>query len=250
MGSARCAAWSRGGVHQGMQRGRALPARHPTCAPGNTGQLSSAPVPLLLRPRNPFSSLQRQRGASFSLSSRLHSTLPGSSAAAAPGARRLQSFRFGPVDTPYGQLRIGVDYQPASTVTILEQTTSPPALPQIIADYVGEGGSRAAARAAAAGSRPLRHAMSTAAVSPSALPQASVSAAPGPLDAGQPGTSPQHAVGRAGGSLPIRRSWSTSLRGVSPQRALSQPASELPSPTTAAQDTPYGSAPQAVSLDV
>lgn len=154
------------------------------------------------------------------------------------------------MDTPYGQLRIGVDYQPASTVTILEQTTSPPALPQIISDYVGggEGGSRAAACAAAAGARPLRHAMFSAAVSPSALPQASPS---GPLDAAQPGTSPQHAAaGRAGGSLPIRRSWSTSLRGVSPQRALSQPASELPSPTTAAQDTPYGSAPQAVSREI
>ncbi|KAL4430978.1 hypothetical protein ABPG75_006234 [Micractinium tetrahymenae] len=210
---------------------------------------------------------KRQRGASFSLGYRLHSTLPGSSAAAAPGARRLQSFRFGVVDTPYGQLRIGVDYQPASTVTILEQTTSPPALPQIIADYVGgdggggggrgEGAARAAARAAggpgaAASARPLRHAMSASVVSPSQLPQASPPAAADPLAAAQPGSSPQQAagsLGRAGSGWPIRRSWSTSLRGVSPHRALSQPHSELPSPTTpTAQDAPYGSAPQAVSL--
>lgn len=162
------------------------------------------------------------------------------------------------MDTPYGQLRIGVDYQPASTVTILEQTTSPPALPQIIADYVGGGGgsgeaSSRAARAGAGGSgasaaaRPLRHALSTSAVGPSALPQALTPTASGPPSAAQPGSSLHQAVGRAGGSWPIRRSWSTSLRGVSPHRALSQPPSELPSPTTGAQDTPYGSAPQAVS---
>lgn len=246
--------WCNSGARHSRRRQLAeahLPARVlllPTSAPHSSRVLKAWCVHCL-------PSLQRQRGASFSLGYRLHSTLPGSSAAAAPGARRLQSFRFGPVDTPYGQLRIGVDYQPASTVTILEQTTSPPALPQIIADYVGgggEGASRAGARAAAGSgatalTRPLRHAVSTSAVGPAAAPRASPPAAPGLLEAQQPGTSPQQAAGRARGTLPIRRSWSTSLRGVSPQRALSQPPSELPSPTTAAQDTPYGSAPQAVS---
>jgi len=101
------------------------------------------------------SPLQRQRGANFTLGYRLHSTLPGR-AAGASSARRLQSFRFGGVDTPYGQFRISVDYQPASTVTILEQTTSPPPLPQIIADYLGASGG-------GEGGAPLRHAMSASA---------------------------------------------------------------------------------------
>ncbi|KAI7836686.1 hypothetical protein COHA_009462 [Chlorella ohadii] len=101
-----------------------------------------------------YRACKRQRGANFTLGYRLHSTLPGR-AAGASSARRLQSFRFGGVDTPYGQFRISVDYQPASTVTILEQTTSPPPLPQIIADYLGASGG-------GEGGAPLRHAIAAA----------------------------------------------------------------------------------------
>lgn len=165
----------------------------------------------------------------------------------------MQSFRFGSVDTPYGQFRISVDYQPASTVTILEQTTSPPPLPQIIADYVGggsglavaaPGSSRGGAGSYGGGVLPLRHAMSASAFpgggqgqGPSP-PQPPLSSSPA---GGAPGSSPRP------GGMPIRRSWSTSLRGASPARTLSQPSSELPSPVSARDAMPYGSAPQAVS---
>lgn len=49
----------------------------------------------------------------------------------------MQHFDFSPIDTAYGQLRLSVDYQPSSTVHVLEQTTAPLALPQLISDYVG-----------------------------------------------------------------------------------------------------------------
>ena len=210
--------------------------------------------------------LQRQRGSNFTIGYRLHSTLPGSSAAAAPGARRMRTFKFGGVDTPYGQFRISVDYQPPSTVTILEQTTSPPPLPQIIADYVGSptssgrygGGDGATPQrrgsgsvAAAAATPPLRHAASASLVAPPS-PQQQAS----PLAAqqqkhqqAQPGSSPGSYTGSGGSGMPIRRSWSTSMRGASPQRLLSQPSGELPpsSPGPSARDMPYGSAPQTVS---
>jgi hypothetical protein len=198
---------------------------------------------------------QRQRGSNFTLGFRLHSTLPGSAAAAAPGARRMQRFQFGAVDTPYGQLRIGVDYQPASTVTILEQTTSPPPLPHIIADYVGSP------RGAGGGAQPaaqLRHAMSASACMGAQAPSPptptygrQLSGPPGLASPPppHPAGSPHSAPGRPAG-LPMRRSWSTSLRGASPHRTLSSPpCSELPSPV-AAREVPCGSAPQhGVSLE-
>jgi len=84
---------------------------------------------------------------------------------AAPARGRLLHFAFAPVDTQFGRLRMAVDYQaraplrpPAASkpargrrrgcergaraqasaaVTVLEATTAPPPLPQIIADYVG-----------------------------------------------------------------------------------------------------------------
>lgn len=203
-------------------------------------------------PRHPaLHSPQRQRGANFTLGYRLHSTLPGR-AGGAPGSRRLQSFRFGGVDTPYGQFRISVDYQPASTVTILEQTTSPPPLPQIIADYLGPSGSGSGG---GDGGPLLRHAMSASAFpgqagqarSPrqASVPPLPLSPSPSAaLQQVQPGSSPA-----ASGGRPIRRSWSTSLRASqSPHRGLlsHSPSSELPSPVSARGEQPYGSAPQPV----
>ena len=112
--------------------------------------------------------VQRQRGSNFTIGYRVSTTLPKRPPAAAAGAsaskgtnssssssssrRSLQHFDFAPVDTPYGHFKVSVSYQPASKVTILEQTTSPPPLPQIIADYVG--GVRPP------GQLPLRHTMS------------------------------------------------------------------------------------------
>ncbi|KAK9839293.1 hypothetical protein WJX81_005985 [Elliptochloris bilobata] len=55
----------------------------------------------------------------------------------APARGRLMHFAFSPIETPYGRLRMAVDYQASAAVTVLEQTTAPPPLPQIIADYVG-----------------------------------------------------------------------------------------------------------------
>ncbi|EFN59140.1 hypothetical protein CHLNCDRAFT_137965 [Chlorella variabilis] len=202
-----------------------------------------------------YRACKRQRGSNFTLGYRLHSTLPGAAAAAAPGARRMQSFRFGAVDTPYGQLRIGVDYQPATTVTILEQTTSPPPLPQIIADYVGGP----AARGGGSGRAPLRHAMSSAAEGwgagrgPSpptpthARQQRGALASPQAQQQQQQqqaGGSPGGGAERPGG-MPIRRSWSASMRGASPHRAPTYPPADLPSPASP-HDSPYGSTPQAL----
>ena len=144
-------------------------------------------------------------------------------------------------------MRLGVDYQPASAVTILEQNTSLPVLPQnLISDYVGGGtgssggGDRGNQTPRGSQTPRLHHAAS--APPPAASPQAGgVLAAAG--SAPPPGSSP-HSLGRSPSGGFIRRSWSTSMRGVSPQRPLSQPPSELPAPVS--QDTPYGSAPQAV----
>ncbi|KAK9823656.1 hypothetical protein WJX72_004459 [[Myrmecia] bisecta] len=97
---------------------------------------------------------KRNRGNSFSLSYRLSR---GRSAEAGPGSRigsRMQTFPFTPIETPYGSMRMGVDYAPSATVTILEQTTSAPALPQIISDYIGGGQGMA-------GRQPLRSSLST-----------------------------------------------------------------------------------------
>lgn len=49
----------------------------------------------------------------------------------------MQRFGFSPIEVAGGAVSIDVDFQPASTVNILEQTTSPPPFPQIISDYVG-----------------------------------------------------------------------------------------------------------------
>ncbi|RMZ56176.1 hypothetical protein APUTEX25_004600 [Auxenochlorella protothecoides] len=103
------------------------------------------------------------RRSAFSLGYRLHSSLPGgageggpersgsggggsaggsSSGPAGPGAaqarapRGLARFAFAPAETPYGRIRVSVDYRPASAVTVLEQTSSGAAPRLIIQDYV------------------------------------------------------------------------------------------------------------------
>lgn len=51
-------------------------------------------------------------------------------------ATHLRHFSFTPLDTPYGQFRMEVDYAPAAAVNFLEQSTSPKHQPEIISDYV------------------------------------------------------------------------------------------------------------------
>lgn len=56
--------------------------------------------------------------------------------AGAAKATHLRHFSFTPLDTPYGQLRIEVDYAPAAAVNFLEQSTTPNHQAEIISDYV------------------------------------------------------------------------------------------------------------------
>ena len=51
-------------------------------------------------------------------------------------ATHFRHFSFTPLDTPYGQFRMEVDYAPAAAVNFLEQSTSPKHQPEIISDYV------------------------------------------------------------------------------------------------------------------
>ena len=51
-------------------------------------------------------------------------------------ATHLRHFSFTPLETPYGQFRMEVDYAPAAAVTFLEQSTSPQHPAEIISDYV------------------------------------------------------------------------------------------------------------------
>lgn len=48
----------------------------------------------------------------------------------------LRHFSFTALDTPYGQLKLEVDYAPAAAVNFLEQSTSPGHQPDFIPDYV------------------------------------------------------------------------------------------------------------------
>ncbi|WIA19787.1 hypothetical protein OEZ85_005698 [Tetradesmus obliquus] len=59
-----------------------------------------------------------------------------SAAAAGHGGGRMCQFTFSPVDTASGQFGITVEYQPATTVHFLEQSTVLPCTPRIISDYV------------------------------------------------------------------------------------------------------------------
>lgn len=240
-------------------------------------------VPVPLHPaaaglQLPFvSHLQRQRGSNFTIGFRVSGTLPrragtdSSSVAPAPaaagsagassrprgsGRRSLQQFEFAPVETPYGQFKVSVAYQPASRVTILEQTASPPPLPQIISDYVGGG--------RAPGQLPLRHTMSASLCSEQqgvqgqrALRGGAASAAStahaGPQGAPASPSGQMQRQSSAFTPLP-RHSWSSSAMRISPNRLCSphhpqqHPGAQL-SPFANREGpggTPYGSAPQLV----
>ncbi|GAB4817644.1 hypothetical protein N2152v2_004690 [Parachlorella kessleri] len=231
---------------------------------------------------------KRQRGSNFTIGYRVSTTLPkrppvaagastskaaSSSGSSSSSRRSLQHFDFAPVDTPYGHFKVSVTYQPASKVTILEQTTSPPPLPQIIADYVG--GVRPPGRL------PLRHTMSASlctALQQQQQPQqaalaagasgavqlraAAVGTRSTAMAASPPwltaGGTPQSAAGlqrQASAFTPLpRHSWSSSAMRVSPHRLVAPlqlqfaaPSGGMPhSPFDARgiPPTPYGSAPQ------
>ena len=51
-------------------------------------------------------------------------------------ATHLRRFSFTPLETPYGQLKLEVDYAPAAAVTFLEQSSRPQQQAEIIPDYV------------------------------------------------------------------------------------------------------------------
>lgn len=51
-------------------------------------------------------------------------------------ATHLRHFSFTPLETPYGQFKLEVDYAPAAAVNFLEQSTSPQHQAEIISDYV------------------------------------------------------------------------------------------------------------------
>uniref|UniRef100_A0A1D1ZWK9 Autophagy-related protein 13 N-terminal domain-containing protein n=1 Tax=Auxenochlorella protothecoides TaxID=3075 RepID=A0A1D1ZWK9_AUXPR len=219
------------------------------------------------------------RRSAFSLGYRLHSSLPGgageggpersgsggggsaggsSSGPAGPGAaqarapRGLARFAFAPAETPYGRIRVSVDYRPASAVTVLEQTSSGAAPRLIIQDYVGGGGAAGALRgragpAGASAPRAVDRAEDRGAAGPRhapLLPRPSAPAAMPGLEAGaggsprvDPGPGLARAataavgVGPARGAGPAahrpgaapapslrRSSWSTGAARLSPSR--------------------------------
>ena len=49
---------------------------------------------------------------------------------------QMEHFQFAPIHTPYGQFKLAVEYRPASTISVFEQSTAPVPRPQIIADYI------------------------------------------------------------------------------------------------------------------
>lgn len=51
-------------------------------------------------------------------------------------ATHLRHFSFTPLETPYGQFKLEVDYAPAAAVNFLEQSTSSQHQAEIILDYV------------------------------------------------------------------------------------------------------------------
>lgn len=48
----------------------------------------------------------------------------------------LRHFSFTPLETPYGQFKLEVDYAPSAAVSFLEQSTRPQHQAEIISDYV------------------------------------------------------------------------------------------------------------------
>ena len=51
-------------------------------------------------------------------------------------ATHLRHFSFTPLETPYGQFKLEVDYAPAAAINFLEQSASPQHQAEIILDYV------------------------------------------------------------------------------------------------------------------
>lgn len=150
----------------------------------------------------------RQRGATFCLTYKLHSTLPSRSDTNAGGAppRRMQRFDFTPVDTADGQLFLGVEYQPASTVRVLEHTATPPPRTQIIPDYIAPG---------AAQQRQEQQQLRGSQLSPAP-------SAPAALDA-----------------TPRRRNWSSGIRNAySPRLSPAAPSSGSHSPASSSPHAP------------
>jgi hypothetical protein len=78
----------------------------------------------------PLACAQRERSGGITLQYRITRGLPGASNAGAPPPR-MEHFAFAPVETPHGMFRMGVDFAPSSTVTILEQTTNPAPMAQV-----------------------------------------------------------------------------------------------------------------------
>ncbi|KAK2077900.1 hypothetical protein QBZ16_003768 [Prototheca wickerhamii] len=79
----------------------------------------------------------RERRVGFTVGYRLHSSLPPAAAPVADAAAsQMLRLALAPSETPYGRLRVAVEYRAASAVRILEQTGTG-AAPQIIFDYVG-----------------------------------------------------------------------------------------------------------------
>lgn len=58
------------------------------------------------------------------------------SKAASVKAPHLRHFSFTPLETPYGQFKLEVDYAPAAAVSFLEQSNRPQHQAEIISDYV------------------------------------------------------------------------------------------------------------------
>ena len=56
--------------------------------------------------------------------------------AGAAKAASLRHFSFTSLDTPYGQLKLEVDYAPGAAINFLEQSATPGHQPEIIPDYV------------------------------------------------------------------------------------------------------------------
>lgn len=191
--------------------------------------------------------VQRQRGSNFTIGYRVTGTFPKRPASSMPGssvssssskARSMQQFEFAPVETPYGKFKISVNFQPASTVTLLEQTTTPPPLPQIISNYVG-------------GVRPPGQPQLRPTVSASLHTEHEKTLQAYPSNSVVPVVS-GGIQRQASGFTPLpRHSWSSSAMRISPNRLASPNTTQPQRQHISARPelTPYGSAPQMVIGD-
>ena len=143
------------------------------------------------------------QGKSVSLSFQLTRSAEQPVQAAPTGAAptsQMEHFQFAPIHTPYGQFKLAVEYRPASTISVFEQSTAPVPRPQIIADYIrgpvqehapGIKAPEAGASAAAAAQQQAERA-------PKSILSASLSAdgSAGPQDPLQEAASPPVASGQ------------------------------------------------------